>query len=455
MRNGETSFWWASTGGSPPLRASLAESLECDVAIVGGGYTGLWTAWYLKQARPDWRVVVLERRWCGFGASGRNGGWLSGLLAGSRERWADEFGRDAVIAAQREMFRAVEEVRDFCTEEGVDCDLVLSGSLDVARSAPSLARLRERVEWQRSWGFGDDDWRLLGRDEVLERVGVANARGGVFTPHCARVHPVKLVRGLAEAVERAGVEIYEDTDVRRLTAPLGTARRHDVTARWTVRATEGYSHALAPRSLIPMNSSMVVTAPLGDERWAEIGWERFETLRDAAHTFCYLQRTADGRIAIGGRGRPYRYGSRTDVNGELGDATVAELQRRLTQMFPSVADTEIEHAWGGVLGVSRDWCPAVSVDRGTGQATAGGYVGDGVSTANLAGRTLRDLILDEDTPLTRAPWAHHRPRRWEPEPLRYAGVHAVYGLYRAADAVEERTQEPSRLASIANRIAGR
>ncbi len=431
MINGDTSFWWADIG-APARRPALDGRLECDVAIVGGGYTGLWTAWYLKRASPALRVVVLEKQFCGFGASGRNGGWLSGLLAGSRERWAAEFGRDAVVQAQREMFASVTEVARFCTEEGVDCDLVVGGSLDVARSQPALARLRERLAWQRSWGFGEEDWRETG---VADLVDVEGARGGVFTPHCARVHPAKLVRGLAGACERIGVEIYEDT-------PWPA----DVTSRWTVLATEGYSHALTPRRLIPMNSSMIVTAPLGDRRWQD-----GMTLRDAAHTFVYLQRTADGRIAIGGRGKPYRYGSRTDVNGEIHRATVAELTRRVRQMFG--IDPQIDHAWGGVLGVSRDWCPAVTV---TGHvATAGGYVGDGVSTANLAGRTLRDLILGEDSSLTRAPWARHAPKKWEPEPLRYVGVHAVYGLYRAADAVEERTQRPSRLATLADRIAGR
>lgn len=445
MVNGDTSFWWADIG-RPPRRPSLQEDIECDVAIVGGGFTGLWTAWYLRRADPGLRVVVLEKEFCGFGASGRNGGWVSGLLAGKRERWAAEFGRDGVIEAQREMFRAVGEVKGFCDEEGVDCDLVVGGSLDVARSQPALRRLRERVEWQRSWGFGEEDWRELGRDEL--EVEVAGALGGVYTPHCARVHPAKLVRGLADAVERMGVEIHESTDVCRISGDISTTTRHSVRARWVVRATEGYSHALAPRSLIPMNSSMIVTEPLDEHAWKD-----GMTLRDAAHTFCYLQRTADGRIAIGGRGKPYRYGSRTDRDGEIGQATVKELTQRLHTLFPFTDAVDVQHAWGGVLGVSRDWCPAVT--REGNLLTAGGYVGDGVSTANLAGRTLRDLILGEDTRLTRAPWVRHRSPMWEPEPLRWVGVHAVYSLYRAADAVEERTQRPSRLAAVADRIAGR
>jgi glycine/D-amino acid oxidase-like deaminating enzyme len=452
---GQTSFWWASEGGAPARRPRLEGPLECDVAIVGGGYTGLWTAWYLKQARPDWRIVVLEREHVGFGASGRNGGWLSGLLAGSRERWAKDFGRDAVVAAQRTMFATVDEVKGWVAEQGVDCDLVHSGQLDVATSDPGLARARELVAWQRSWGFGDEDWRLLSAEEVSERIDIPRARGGIFTPHCARVHPVKLVVGLAAACERTGVEIYEDTPVRALSGAIAPLSAHTdggkVTARWVVRATEGYTHGLAPRRLIPMNSAMIVTEPVGDA----VRWPGDELLRETAHLYCYLQHTADGRVAIGGRGIPYRYGSRTDRNGEIAVRTVAELQARLTRLFPALDGVRIDHGWAGVLGVSRDWCPAVTADPRTGLATAGGYVGDGVSTANLAGRTLRDLLLGADTELTRSPWARHVPPGWEPEPLRYIGIRSVYGLYRAADALEERTHRPSRLAALATRVSGR
>ena len=453
MINGQLSHWWTSLGGPPAPRDPLPGPTEADVAIVGAGYTGLWTAWYLREADPGLRVVLIEREHAGFGASGRNGGWLSGLLAGSRERWASEFGRDAVIAAQREMFATVGVVADWCAEHGVDCDLVRSGQLDVATSAPALERLRAQLEWQRSWGFRDDDWRALTPDEVAGHIRLQRVRGGVYTPHCARVHPAKLVRGLAAAVERAGAEIYERTAATAIEPHLVRTGRGDVRARWVVRATEGYTHGLARRRLIPMNSAMIATAPLDAEQWERIGWERAETLRETAHLYCYLQRTPDGRIAIGGRGIPYRFGSRTDHRGEIAARTAAELEARLERLFGVRAPAE--HGWAGVLGVSRDWCPAVHADPGTGLATAGGYVGDGVSTSNLAGRTLRDLLLGRDTQLTRAPWARHRPKGWEPEPFRFLGIRSVYGLYRAADRHEERTQRPSPLGRLATLVAGR
>ncbi|MEA2293036.1 MAG: hypothetical protein QOE86_675 [Solirubrobacteraceae bacterium] len=457
MINGAVSFWWSQLGGPPPRRAPLPGPRECDVAIVGAGYTGLWTAWYLKQADPSLDVVVLERDAAGHGASGRNGGWLSGLLAGSRDAYAAEHGREAVIAAQRAMFATVDEVAAWCAEQSVDCDLVKGGTLDVATSEPAQRRLAKTLAAERAWGFGEEDWRALSRDEVAARVHVRGTRGGLFSPHCARVHPAKLVRGLAAAVEAAGVPIFEDTPVTELRPHVAVTARGDVRARWVVRATEGYTAGLAGerRRLVPLNSAMVATEPLGDAFWARTGWDGCETMLDAAHAYCYLQRTADGRIAIGGRGVPYRFGSRTDRAGEVADRTVEQLRARLGHLFDGLEDVRIDHAWAGVLGVARDWCPSVGADPATGIAYAGGYVGDGVSTTNLAGRTLRDLLLGRESELTRLPWVGHRSRAWEPEPLRWLAIHGVYALYRRADRAEERTGRPSRAGALADRVAGR
>jgi glycine/D-amino acid oxidase-like deaminating enzyme len=425
--------------------------MTVDVAVVGGGYTGLWTALYVKRARPDWRVVVLEREVAGFGASGRNGGWLSGFLAGNRERWAARHGREAVVAAQRAMFATVGEV----AAAGIPCDLVTGGSLTVAVGEPALRRLQEELAYERAWGFGDDDWRgVAPRDLGMQ---VAGALGGLYSPHCARVQPARLVRGLAALCEAEGVEIFECTPVQAIAPFTASTPAGDVRARWVVRATEGYTARLPGmrRAIVPLNSAMVVTEPLSDAVWDEIGWAGCETLLDGAHAYCYLQRTADGRIAIGGRGVPYRFGSRTDLAGEIAPRTVEELRGRLVRLFPVLRDVRIADAWAGVLGVSRDWCPSVGADPRRGLAWAGGYVGDGVSTANLAGRTLRDLVTGERTELTALPWVNWGTRAWETEPLRYAGIRGIYKLYRAADAAEERSGKPSRLAAVAGRIAGR
>jgi glycine/D-amino acid oxidase-like deaminating enzyme len=238
-----------------------------------------------------------------------------------------------------------------------------------------------------------------------------------------------------------------------------------------VRATEGFTATVAGahRRLLPMNSSMVVTEPLPPSLWEALGWEGMETLRDGAHAYAYAQRTADGRIAIGGRGVPYRFGSRVDARGITPASTVEQLSGALRRLFPAVgeAGVGIAHAWSGVLGVARDWCPAVVVERSSGGGTggedgglawAGGYVGDGVTTSYLAGLTLADLILGRETSRTVLPWVGHTSRAWEPEPFRWLGVRGIYGLYRAADRAEARRpadSRTSRWALLADRISGR
>jgi glycine/D-amino acid oxidase-like deaminating enzyme len=230
-----------------------------------------------------------------------------------------------------------------------------------------------------------------------------------------------------------------------------------VRARWVVRATEGYTGGLRGlgRALAPINSSMIMTAPLAPAAWRQIGWEGGEVVADGAHVYVYLQRTDDGRIAIGGRGVPYRFGSRTAGAGEAAPATVASLREQLVAMFPAAAGVEIDHAWSGVLGVSRDWGASVEAQPASGLAWAGGYVGAGVAAANLAGRTLRDLLLARRSSLTELPWVGRRPRRWEPEPLRWTGIRASYALYRRADRRERRSGRPSGLARWVDAATGR
>ena len=342
-------------------------------------------------------------------------------------------------------------------EHAIDADLVMGGTLTVALDRAQLVRLREAIAGARRHGLREEDLRELSPAELAERVRVAGAPGAGFSPHVARVHPVKLLLGLAAAVEALGVEIHEHTPVTEIAPGRASTPRGEVRAGWVVRATEGYTASLRGqrRALVPMNSSMIVTEPLPAEAWEQIGWAGAETIGDGAHVYAYLQRTSDGRIAIGGRGVPYRYGSRTDGRGDTAERTVASLRAKLAAMFPAAADAEIAHAWSGVLGVPRDWAPAVVADPARGLAYAGGYVGEGVAAANLAGRTLRDLILGESTELTGLPWVGRHPRRWEPEPLRWAEIHAVYSLYRNCDASEHRSGRPSRIAALIDAASGR
>ena len=331
------SFWMRRLGPLPPPRPPLDGDRGADVCIVGAGYTGLWTAYELKRAQPDLDVVVLESRFAGFGASGRNGGWVLGDLAGSRERWArGPAGRAGVTALMRAVQGAVDEVGAAVEREGIECDFVKDGSLKVAQSGLDLERVRGIVEEDRRWGL---DTQLLDGPDTARRVAVDGVLGAAFTPHCARVQPARLVRGLAEAVERVGATIYESTRVTHIAPGAAHTAAGVVRARHVVRATEGYTARLDGhrRGLLPMNSAMIVTEPLDAGAWEQIGWAGAETLYDARHRYVYLQRTADGRVAIGGRGVPYRFGSATDREGPVPQRTVAELRARLAELFPHPA----------------------------------------------------------------------------------------------------------------------
>jgi glycine/D-amino acid oxidase-like deaminating enzyme len=458
--NGGVSFWFASDG-LPEVREPLTGDASADVVIVGGGYTGLWTAYYLKKAAPFLRITVLEQKFCGYGASGRNGGWLYNGIAG-RDRYARLHGHEAAVRLQRAMNDTVDEVIRVAAEEGIEADVHKGGVLEVARTPAQLARLKAYHEHELS--YGEKERELYGARETAGRIRVADAVAATWTPHGARLNPAKLVKGLAAAVAALGVTLHEATPVteirpRHAVTPYGTVR-----APYVLRCTEGFTASLKGRrrTWLPMNSSMIVTEPLTDEQWASVGWTGRETLGDMAHAYMYAQRTADGRIALGGRGVPYRFGSRTDNDGRTQPATVQALRDTLVSLFPALAGVRIAHAWSGVLGVPRDWCATVTLDRTTGLGWAGGYVGSGVATANLAARTLTDLVrLDSGqagaTPLTELPWVGHKVRKWEPEPLRWLGVRGMYATYRTADRREQtnHSTRSSRLARAADRVAGR
>jgi glycine/D-amino acid oxidase-like deaminating enzyme len=457
MRTGDLGFWWHSVGGPTPAGAPLPGPTDADVAIVGAGYTGLWTAYYLARAQPSLRIVVLERETVGFGASGRNGGWVSGFFSGPARVYERRGGGAGFLALQRAMFDTVDEIATVLAEHGIDADFVKGGHLALALGSAQAHHMREEIRDARRHGLLETDLSELSNEQLSERLRVAGAGGAVFSPHVARVHPVKLLRGLAAAVRALGVEIHEQTPVSEIRPHEALTPFGAVCARWVVRATEGYTAGLRGlgRTLVPMNSSMVVTEPLPASAWEEIGWAGEEVVSDSAHVYVYLQRTADGRIAIGGRGVPYRFGSRTDGRGETARATIESLRSKLATMFPPAASTPVDHAWSGVLGVPRDWCMSVHADPASGLAWAGGYVGEGVAAANLAGRTLRDLILGEHTGLTALPWVGRAPRSWEPEPLRWPAIHGVYSLYRHADRIERRTGRPSRLGRLVDSVSGR
>lgn len=454
--NGGVSHWFQQIG-IPAQRPALRADVDVDVAIVGAGMTGLWTAYYLAKADPALNIAIVEQRFAGFGASGRNGGWLSAEPPGLFRRYADDGGQQAAIDLQREMFATVDEALGVLQTEGIDADAVKDGLVYVATNPAQEQRLQARFAGLLQQGWSNDDLEWLDERALAKFVRVAGATSGYTTPHCARVDPAKLVVGLATAVERLGVKIYEgttalDVEPKRVVTDHGSVR-----AAIVVRALEGYTGSLPgeKRTLLPMNSSMVVTEPLSVDVWAEIGWNGAHLLADSGNSYSYMQRTADGRLAMGGRGVPYNFASTFDRPGHTATTAILQLHEHMHKLFPATKDVQLHQSWSGVLGVPRDWCGAISYDQRTGIVLAGGYSGHGVSGTNLAARTIRDLVLGDRTALTSLPWVNHRARKWEPEPIRWIGATALYAAYRIADRMESRSGTPSKIGHLADLISGR
>ncbi|MGH3881004.1 MAG: NAD(P)/FAD-dependent oxidoreductase [Actinophytocola sp.] len=445
--------YWLSTFDLAP-REALPGDRDVDVAIVGAGFTGLWTAYYLTSADPSLRVAMLEAEVAGFGASGRNGGWCSALLPTSPAALARKHGRDAALALLRAMESTVDEVGRVAAAEGIDCHFAKGGTVVLARTPVQLARARAHVEAESPFGI---DVSLLSADQARSLCGATDVLGGVYTPHCAAIHPGRLVRGLARAVERLGVVVYERTRALSLRPGEVVTDRGTVRAPVVVRATEGYTSALAgqKRALAPLYSLMVATEPLPSSFWDTVGLARRETFADFRRMVIYGQRTADDRLAFGGRGAPYHFGSRVAPAYDADERVHAAIESTLVELFPALGPKPpVTHRWGGPLGVPRDWTASVGFDRTSGLAWAGGYVGDGVATTNLAGRTLADLVTGTPSPLTRLPWVGHRSRRWEPEPLRWLGINLGLRMMDVADARENRTGRPFRPAALFDRFIG-
>lgn len=450
----QLSLWFDALPGRLDPRPSLPGPTSVDVAIVGAGFTGLWTAYYLQQADPSLRIALLEREIAGFGASGRNGGWCSALFPVSVGSLAAEAGRDAAIAQYRAMVGSVDEVVRVSAAEGIGADVARGGTVVVARSQPQLARARAETAEAAAYGLDVD---LLDADTARERLAAAGVLGGTFTPHCAAVQPAKLARGLADVVAARGAAIYERTPADSIGPGRVQTAHGEVRAKIVVRATEGYTATLPGlrRELAPVYSLIVATEPLPEPVWERIGLRGRETFSDHRHLIVYGQRSADGRMVFGGRGAPYHLGSRVRPGYDRVPRVFAALERTLHELFPVLRGARITHRWGGPLGIARDWHASVGLDVVTGLAWAGGYVGDGVSTTNLAGRTLADLITGSASELTRLPWVGHRSRRWEPEPLRWLGANAALRAMVWADRAEARTGRPSRTAALVGEVLGR
>lgn len=454
------SFWLETSGDDLAPRAPLGGSTDADVAILGAGLTGLWTAFYLKRRDPSLRIVVVEREVAGFGASGRNGAWCAPDLNISMDRLARLHGEDAARRMQQATYDAVDEVGRACAEAGIDAGFHKGGEIIVARGPYGVPALEESLAEYRRFGFGDR-YRLADASELAGRIRIAGAVQGLVSDGGAVVHPGRLVRGLARSVEALGVQIVEQTPVTGFRPRDGSGRAALVTSHGDVRAPvivlagEAYLSELPPlhRQLVPLWSLIVLTEPVPESAWAEIGWANREIVASTRLSIDYLSRTEDGRILFGGRGAPYRLGSPIRPEYDRHGPTHERLKRFVREWFPSLAGIRFTHEWGGPLGMPRDWHPTMAFDPATGVATARGYIGHGVSTTNLAGRTLTDLITGTKSPLTELPLVNHRSRDWEIEPFRWIGVRYAQWAFARLDEQAVRTGTPPSGRSLAERLA--
>jgi glycine/D-amino acid oxidase-like deaminating enzyme len=440
MRDYSTySFWLEDSGESLTPRPALKNSTDVDVAILGAGYSGLWTAYYLLLHEPTLRVAVVDKEIAGFGASGRNGGWCSPnfpVTAGALEK---RFGAAAARTLLLAMRASVDEVGRVCNEEKIDARFHKGGVLTLARGRHQLPGIRSSFAAYERLGLGDR-YQVLSATEATERIRVTDVHGGLFTPDGASLHPARLVRGLARVVEARGGIIYEQTPVTgfkagSLITPGGELRAK----RATVLAGEAYLTRLPAlhRALLPVYSLISLTEPLTAAQWSQIGWQNGESVASTRNTVVYLTKTSDGRILFGSRGAPYAFGSKITDQQDTHEATVKMIHRSLVEWFPPLAGIGFTHAWGGPVGMPRDWMPAVRFDASSRIGSIMGYTGQGVSTSNLSGRLLAGLITNRQTGLETLPLAQRRSPNWEMEPLRWLVVRYMQNAFLRIDEAAE------------------
>lgn len=444
-------LWYQET----PLRQSLEGTQDADIVIVGAGFTGLWTAYYVLKAQPSLRIVIIDRERVGYGASGRNGGWVSGIFPISLSRVAQLYSHDAALQLQAAMNDTVDEIGRVLEQEGIHADYAKDGFLSLARTQAQTRRIQATVDASAQFGL-PEQWQTLNAFEASEKIGAHSTLGALYTPHCALIHPGKLVRGLAQAVERMGAQIYEQTSALHIAPGRVRTEQGTIHAETVVRATEAFSCQQAEyrRSVIPLYSLVLATEPLPRDLLQALKLNHRLAFNDMRHLRVYGQVTADGRVVFGGRGAPYHFGSRMSEQDDVVESVHNKIHTTLLEFFPDLKPAAITHRWGGALGVSRDWCPTVSMDQKSRIAWAGNYVGDGVATSNLAGRILRNLILHHDDALNRLPLVNHRSPSWEPEPMRWLGVNAGLIATGFSDFEERITNQPSRTAKLLDKLTG-
>ena len=430
--------------------AEIDQDETFDIVIVGGGYSGLWTAHHLLDLNPNLSVAIVDARQPGFGASGRNGGWCSAFSPMSLEAVAAQSDRQGAIDLQNALVASVDEIGAHIASSRIDCGWHKGGTLSFASNQLQVQRITENVRMSRDFGYDDSFVDFLSPSQAEDRVRIHGSHGASYSPHCAALNPAQLVDGLVRQLSARNVRFFGSTRVMEINphqisakTVKGTVSLH---AKWIVRATEGFTARIKQyrRDVAPLYSYMIATEPLSEAQWSEIGWANRETVSDGRNLVIYVQRTADGRIAFGGRGAPYKFASRIGSNFDNNPKIHSLIEKSMREMFPSLVDVPITHRWGGALGVHRDWFASVKVDHKTHIATLGGYVGDGVAFSYVAAKEVARSIVGEDLRERPLPIVNHISPRWEPEPIRYVGINSILRLTERADETERRTGRKNR-----------
>ena len=422
------SIYWRETEAVQP-GPPLSGEVLCDVCIVGGGYTGLWTAYLLARADPGLRICMLEAQYAGAGASGHNDGFVTPTIGHSLHTVVRGFGHERAKAAYAAVGRSILELRRFCRAEEVDAELEPNGFFTVATDVGQQRWLEADVATAAEMGVTYD---LLSAAESRERIGSAEIVAALKLPG-ALVNPHKLVRGLLRVVRERGVDVYEGTPGvafervgggHLVRTPGGRVRSQRL-----VLAANAYQHWLPGfrRKVKPVWSYAMVSEPLDDERLGEVHWPGREGLVEARNFILFARLTADNRVLIGGGPAPYRYGPDMDERHSRDESVFAALRAALPRFFPAWRDLRFTHAYGGCIAITRDLVPHVGELPG-GILYAYGYCGNGIAMTHTAAKALRDLTLGVEGDYTRLLFVRGRDPGFPPEPLAYAGARAASAL---------------------------
>jgi glycine/D-amino acid oxidase-like deaminating enzyme len=425
-------YWWETEEVSPgqPLRGTE----RADVCIVGGGYTGLWTAYHLKQAEPSLDVAVVERSWAGSGASGHNDGYAMTLLDMSLHHLVERHGPERAGAAHEAVARSVIEIGEFCAEHDVDAEYERNGFAAIAVNDGHMWRLERDLEAAERIG-AEQDFRLLEGEAARAVIGSPIVRGVLKEGRGALLNPHKLVRGLARAVEELGVRIHERSPATSVVAGRVETELGAVQAPRIVVATNAYQHTFPQfrSKVVPLWSYAMATEPLTNDQRGRVAWPGREGFEDKRNFITIGRPTADGRILWGGRLAPYFFGNDMDLRHLSNERVFAELREAWARYFPMWRDVTFTHAYGGCVAITSTFLPYVG-SLGDGVFYGYGYNGHGVAPSHTVARTLCDLLLDRESEYTDLLFVNQdKEPGLPPEPLRFLGTRLTTALLDRQD----------------------